>query len=77
MNALLYRITLNPNVLNGKPSIRNMRFGVTHLLDLLAAGMTPGEILADYPFLEEDDIRACLLYAARISDAGSVTPLAA
>lgn len=57
---LLDRITLNPKVMNGKPTIRNMRFSVAQLLELLAAGMTSQEILDDYPYIENDDIRACL-----------------
>jgi len=61
---LLSRITLNPEVCKGKPTIRNMRFTVAQLLELLAAGMSQEEILEDYPYLEMDDIRACLLYAA-------------
>ncbi|WP_026262245.1 DUF433 domain-containing protein [Spirosoma panaciterrae] len=77
MENLLDRITLNPDVLHGKPSIRNMRFGVTHLLELLASGMTHQEILGDYPYLEEADILACLLYAAKITNTKNITPLAA
>lgn len=57
---LLDRITLNPKVMNGKPTIRNMRFSVAQLLELLAAGMTSQEILDDYPYIGNDDIRACL-----------------
>lgn len=68
MESLLSRITRTPNIHGGKPSIRNMRFTVTHLLELLAGGMTPEEILADYPYLEMEDIQACLAYAARLSD---------
>ncbi len=61
---LLERISLNNEVLHGKPTIRNMRCSVAQLLELLAAEMTPQEILQDYPDLEMDDIRACLQYAA-------------
>lgn len=53
--------------MNGKPSIRNMRFSVTQMLELLAAGMTPDQILEDYPFIEREDIQACLTYAAQIA----------
>jgi uncharacterized protein (DUF433 family) len=63
MNPLLERITLNPKVCNGKPTIRNMRFTVAQMLELLSAGMSHEEVLADYPFIEEADIRACLLFA--------------
>ena len=63
MNDLLKRITINPKVAGGKPSIRNMRFTVAQLLELLASGMKEKEILEDYPFLEKEDIQACKLYA--------------
>ena len=63
---LLSRITINPNVSFGKPTIRNMRYPVEIILDLLAAGMTTQELLEDYPDLEEDDIRACLAFAAKL-----------
>ncbi len=65
MNNYLDRITLNPDVMNGKPTIRNMRFSVAHLLELLASGMSFEEILADYPYLEREDILACLQYASQ------------
>ena len=61
---LLKRITINPGIFNGKPIIRGIRFTVTDVLDLLSAGMTPEEIIEDFPFLEKDDIRAALLYAS-------------
>jgi len=63
-NDLLQRVTINPAIFGGKPIIRNMRFAVTDILDLLAARMTPAEIINDFPFLEEDDIIAALLYAS-------------
>lgn len=59
---LLLRITLNADICHGKPTIRNMRYPVTMVLDLLAAGMTTQEILDDYPAMEEADIRVCLAY---------------
>jgi uncharacterized protein (DUF433 family) len=62
MDSLLTRITINPAVCNGEPTIRNMRFTVAQLLELLAAGMTTNEILGDYPYLEELDIEASLVY---------------
>ncbi len=58
----LQRITLNPNVCAGKPTIRNMRFTVAQMLELLASGMSGEEILVDYPFVEQEDIQACLQY---------------
>ncbi|MBO0938920.1 DUF433 domain-containing protein [Fibrella sp. HMF5335] len=69
---LLSRITLNPDICHGKPTVRNMRYPVTMVLDLLAAGMTSEDILGDYPDLEEADIRACLAYAARLADVKSI-----
>jgi uncharacterized protein (DUF433 family) len=75
MENLLARVTLNPAVSQGKPTLRNMRFTVAQLLELLAAGMTNQEILADYPYLEEADIQAALLYAAHIANARTITPL--
>ncbi len=55
---------MNPEVMHGRPTVRGMRIRVADVLALLAAGATEAEILADYPFLEADDIRACLEYAA-------------
>jgi uncharacterized protein (DUF433 family) len=61
------RITFNRNQCGGRPCIRGMRIRVTDVLDLLANQATEDEILADYPFLEEEDIAACLEYAAAIN----------
>ena len=69
---LLQRITLNPEILFGKPSIRNMRYSVELILDLLAAGMTNQEIIEDYPDLEVEDIQACLLFASKLVTVNSV-----
>jgi uncharacterized protein (DUF433 family) len=65
---LLSRITRDPNICHGKPVIRGLRYPVSTLLELLASGMKPEEILQDYPDLEMDDLRAALLYAARLSE---------
>ena len=62
---LLERITVNPEVFGGKPIIRDMRIAVEHVLAILAAGMTVDDLLRDYPFLEREDIQACLLFAHR------------
>ena len=65
MNSdLLNRITSNPRQCGGRPCIRGMRIRVKDVLDMLAGGATEAEILADYPYLEPDDIRASLEYAA-------------
>jgi uncharacterized protein (DUF433 family) len=64
----LDRITSDPDILGGRPCIRGQRIRVTDILELLAGGATPAEILAEYPYLEADDITASLEYAARLSD---------
>ena len=61
---LLKRITIIPGLMGGKPTIRGMRFRVTDVLDMLSSGMSNEEILADFPYLEKDDITASLLYAS-------------
>jgi len=71
MNNPLHRITLNKDIRAGKPTIRNMRFTVTELLELMSSGMTEKQILLDYPFLEKEDIDACLLYASKLTDTKS------
>jgi uncharacterized protein (DUF433 family) len=66
------RITTNPGIFNGKPIIRGMRFGVADVLDL-AAGMSFDEILADFPYLEREDIVAALEYAQKIVNHSIIT----
>ena len=65
---LLERITVDPAVVHGRPAIRGLRIRVSDVLSLLADGATKAEILEDYPYLEADDIRACLAYAAAQAD---------
>ena len=60
----LMRITRDPAVMGGKPCIRGMRVTVGTVVDLVAAGRTPDEILREYPYLEADDIAQALSYAA-------------
>ncbi len=67
MKNLLSRITVDPAICHGKPCLRGLRYPVEMICDLLAADMTPEEILADYPDLERDDIRASLAYAVTYS----------
>jgi uncharacterized protein (DUF433 family) len=67
MNGL-ERITFNPKQCGGRPCIRGMRIRVKDVLDMLAGGATQGEILADFPDLEAEDIRACIAHAARYVD---------
>lgn len=64
----LHRITIDPNKCGGRPCIRGLRIRVKDILDLLAAGASRDEILADYPYLEPDDIVAALQFAATQSD---------
>jgi uncharacterized protein (DUF433 family) len=73
---LLARITQNPEINHGKPCVRGLRYPVDFLLELLSSGMTQAEILEDYPDLEVDDLRAVLLYAARLSQVKSVLKVA-
>lgn len=61
---LLQRITIEPGKCGGRPCIRGMRIRVQDILDMLAAGTSEEEILRDYPYLERDDIRAAITYAA-------------
>jgi uncharacterized protein (DUF433 family) len=68
MDDLLSRITTNPEQRGGRPCIRGMRVRVTDVLDLLAAGLTPQQVLEELPYLEAADIQACLQYAAREID---------
>lgn len=64
----IHRITFDPTVCAGRPTIRGLRIRVKDILELLAAGADREEILADYPMLEAADIAAALEYAARQSD---------
>lgn len=62
---LLTRITQDKDVCGGRPCVRGMRIRVSDILEMLAADARPEKILADFPDLEPDDLRACLLFAAR------------
>jgi uncharacterized protein (DUF433 family) len=62
------RITIDPEVCGGRPCIRGLRIRVKDILDMLAGGATRHEILADYPYLEDEDITAALEYASRATD---------
>ena len=70
---LLDRITVNPEVCHGKPIIRGLRYPVENMLELLASGMTHVEILDDYEDLEEEDLQACLLFAAKLAKMKSIS----
>jgi uncharacterized protein (DUF433 family) len=71
----LRRITMDPEVMGGKPCIRGMRVTVGMIVEALAAGRSIEQLLADFPYLEEQDIREALSFAARLSQ-GHEIPLA-
>ena len=73
--ALLNRITLDPEICHGKPCIRSLRYPVESILELLGSGMTFDEILADYDDLEREDLQAVLVYAARLSQVKRSIPV--
>jgi uncharacterized protein (DUF433 family) len=71
------RITTDPNICHGKPCIRGLRYPVEMILELLSAGMTIEEILADYEDLEREDILAALSFATRLSQIKRLEPVSA
>jgi uncharacterized protein (DUF433 family) len=73
-DALLARIAVDPEVFGGKPIIRGRRLAVEHVLGMLAAGDSVQDLLREYPWLEGDDVRACLLYARRLVGHERVEP---
>jgi uncharacterized protein (DUF433 family) len=76
MKSLLNRITIDPEICHGKPTIRGLRYPVENLLELLASGMTIEELLNDYPDLEREDFLACLEYAAKLTNIKSIHKIA-
>ena len=74
-HTLLQRITVNPNIFGGKPIIRGRRLAVEHVLGMLAAGDSPEVLLQGYPWLEKEDIQACLVYARRLVGHERIEPL--
>lgn len=74
---LMNRIVLNPDVLTGKPVIPGTRLSVQFIVGLLAKGMTNQDILNEYPYIEQAEIQACLLYASKSLDSSLFMPLAA
>jgi uncharacterized protein (DUF433 family) len=74
-NELLNRIATDPKIMIGKPVIKGTRLTVEYILNLLAHGATTAEILDEYEGLVENDIRACLLFAARSLESASFMPL--
>lgn len=73
--CLLERITVNPDIFGGKPIVRGRRLAVEHVLGMLAAGDSFETILSGYPWLERDDLRACLAYAQRHVGNERIEPL--
>jgi uncharacterized protein (DUF433 family) len=73
-DALLQRITIDPEIFGGKPIIRGRRLAVEHVLGMLAAGDDVDTILEGYPWLEREDIQACLAYARRLVGHERVEP---
>ena len=65
---MLDRITHDPQVLAGRATVRGLRISVAHVVNLVANGMTAAEIVAEYPDLEEEDVRQALAYAAAIAE---------
>lgn len=75
MSNKLERITIDPRICHGKPVVRGLRYPVETLLELMSAGMTIDEILADYEDLDRDDLLAVLAYAARLSQVKRTVPV--
>ena len=75
--ALLARITVQPGVMLGKPTVRHTRLTVEHLLKAMAANLTFEQLHDDFPFLEREDLQACLLYASELVKNEKVYQLAA
>lgn len=71
------RIISNPDVLTGKPVIAGTRLSVQFIVGLLAKGVTHQEIITEYPYIVEEDIRACLAYASQMLESSTLIPLAA
>ncbi len=76
MENLIKRITIDPEICHGKPTIRGLRYPVENMLELLASGMTIEELLKDYPDLVRADILACLAYAAKLVHVKSIHKIA-
>lgn len=74
---LAERITIDPNICHGKPCVRGLRYPVEMVLELLSAGMTTEDVLADYEDLEREDILAVLAFAARLSQVKRIETVAA
>ena len=71
---LLNRITVNPRIFGGKPIIRGRRLAVEHVLGMLAAGDTIETLLQGYPWIDRDDVLACITYAHRLVEHERIEP---
>ena len=72
---LINRITIDPEVCHGKPTIRGLRYPIDNMLELMASGMTIEELLKDYPDLVKEDFLACIEYAAKLTQIKSIYKL--
>ena len=75
-HKLLNRITIDPDICHGKPTIRGLRYPVDNMLELLASGMTMEELQKDYPDLDREDFLACIEYAAKLTQVKSIYRIA-
>ena len=75
-NSLKNRITINPEICHGKPTIRGLRYPVENMLELMASGQSIESLLEDYPDLEREDFLACLEYAAKLAHLKSIHKIA-
>ncbi len=73
---LINRITIDPDICHGKPTIRGLRYPVESMLELLASGMSIEELLNDYPDLQKEDFLACIEYAAKLTQVKSIYRIA-
>lgn len=76
MESNIERITIDPMICHGKPTIRGLRYPVENMLELMASGMTIEELLQDCPDLEREDFLACLSYASKLASSKSIHKIA-
>jgi uncharacterized protein (DUF433 family) len=76
MDSRISRITINPEICHGKPTIRGLRYPIENLLELLASGMSMEELLEDFPDLEKEDFLACIEYASKLLHVKSIHRIA-
>jgi len=76
-SEFIKRIVIDPEICHGKPTVRGLRYPVQNILELLASGMSNDEILEDYEDLEKEDLIACLLFAAKLTEVKNISRLVA